>query len=489
MEIEKRLKVLFTASEVTPYAKTGGLADVAGSLPKALSELGNIDILTMMPRYNSINEENYSLKSLPHGIHFSMAGRIHGVGLKYIEHNEHCRTYFIENWDYFGRDGLYGYHDDALRFGFFGRAVLESAKALNFKPDIVHCNDWHTGLIPAYLKTFYRNDDFFKDTKSLFTIHNLGYQGVFAKELLPMLDFGWDEFKMERLEYWDRISFIKGGLSYADFINTVSKEYSREIQTQRYGEGLDGLLRSRQDVLYGIVNGLDYDVWNPSTDTEIAQNFDVSDIDKKADNKAALQREKNLAVDPQLPLIGIVSRLSYQKGLDLVANAVREMVPLGIQLVILGTGEEYLQNMFQGLANEFPNNLKVDLKFSESMARRIYAGSDMFIMPSRYEPCGLGQLISMRYGTIPIVRRTGGLVDTVEEYNPDTGDGTGFCFEDENPVALRSAIGKALNVYYQKDKWRKVILNAMSKDFSWKQSAKEYLELYTKALEPKRGIL
>ncbi len=487
MGMGKRLKVLFTASEITPYAKTGGLADVAGSLPQALCELGNADILTMMPKYKSISEERYDLKRLPQGIHFSMAGRLHGIGLKYIEHSEHCRTYFIENWDYFGRDGIYGYHDDALRFGFFGRAVLESAKALNFKPDIIHCNDWHTGLIPAYVKAFYAYyDDFFKDTATVFTVHNLGYQGVFPKEILPMLDLGWDEFKAEKLEYWDKVSFIKGGLTYSDVINTVSKQYSKEIQTPRYGEGLDGLLRSRQDVLYGIPNGLDYVEWNPATDTRIAQNFDLSSVDKKADNKADLQREKGLTVDPQIPLIGVVTRLSYMKGLDLVANAIREMASLGVQLIILGTGEDYLQNMFSGLANEFPNNFKFDMRFDSSMARRIYAGSDMFLMPSRYEPGGLGQLISMRYGTIPIVRRTGGLADTVEEYNPDTEDGTGFCFEDEHPGALMWAIGKALNIYNQKDKWRKIILNAMSKDFSWKHSAKEYLELYANALKMRR---
>ena len=485
MENRKKLKVLFTASEVSPYAKTGGLADVAGSLPKALSNLGEVEILTMLPMYKSINESKYEIKSMPRGIHFSMAGRIHGIGLKYIEHNENYKTYFIENWDYFGRDGIYGYHDDALRFGFFGRAVLESAKAINFNPDIVHCNDWHTGLIPVYLKSFYGNDDFFKDASSIFTVHNLGYQGVFSKELLPMLDLSWDEFKAEKLEYWDRISFIKGGLTYANIINTVSKQYSKEIQTQRYGETLDGLLRNRQNVLYGIVNGLDYEEWNPATDMDIAQNFNISNIDKKLDNKIALQKEKGLTVDPQIPLIGVVSRLSYQKGLDLVAYAVGKMASLGIQLVVLGIGEEYLQNLFNGLAGEFPNNLKIDLKFDSSLARRIYAGSDMFLMPSRYEPCGLGQLISMRYGTIPIVRKTGGLVDTVEEYDPNIDSGTGFCFEDEHPGALMWAIGKALDVYRQKDKWQKVILNAMSKDFSWKHSANEYLELYKKALMTK----
>jgi starch synthase len=485
LEAEKKLKVILTAAEVSPYAKTGGLADVAGSLPKALSSLGNIQILTMMPRYKSIDESKYELKSVPRGINFSMAGKIHGIGLKYIDYTNNCRIYFIENWDYFGRDGLYGYNDDALRFAFFARAVLESAKALDFKPDVIHCNDWHTGLIPTYLKTLYKNDDFFKNTATVFTIHNLGYQGVFPKELLPMIDVSWEEFKIERLEYWDRISFIKGGLVYSDVINTVSKQYSKEIQTQRYGENLDGLLRYRQNSLYGIVNGLDYDVWNPATDKEISQRYNPAKIDKKVENKIALQKEKNLKVDPDIPMLGVISRLSYQKGLDLIAYAAQEMVSIGIQLVILGTGEEYLQNLYKKLAYDFPDNIKIDLAFSEPIARRIYASSDIFLMPSRYEPCGLSQLIAMKYGTIPVVRKTGGLVDTVQEYDPGTGIGTGFFFEDEHPGALMWAIKKALDVFHQKEKWKQLIINAMTKDFSWANSAREYLELYKTAISGK----
>ena len=298
-----------------------------------------------------------------------------------------------------------------------------------------------------------------------------------------MLDLGWEEFKAEKLEFWDKISFIKGGLTYSDVINTVSREYSKEIQTPWYGENLDGLLSYRRDVLYGIVNGLDYDVWNPATDQAIARNYDASSIESKVENKLALQQENDIPQDPQIPLIGVVSRLSYQKGLDMIADAAHDMIHSGIQLVLLGTGDEYYQDRSRKLAYDFPSSVGINLAFDDSMARRIYAGSDMFLMPSRYEPCGLGQIISMRYGTIPIVRKTGGLADTVQQYDPDTGDGTGFCFHDEWPPALMSAVRKALEVYSDKDNWRRLIRNAMKADFSWANSAREYVNLYRKAIQ------
>jgi starch synthase len=480
---EKGLKVLLTASEMSPYAKTGGLADVVGSLPKALSNLGNVDVWTVIPKYKMIDDAGYGLKEVPGAIRFNMGGRVHEIRVKYLKLAEDWKAYFIDSEEYFGRDGLYGYHDDAGRFAFFARAVLEASKALNLKPDIIHCNDWHTGLVPTYLKTLYRSDPFFKGTATVFTVHNLGYQGVFPKEILPMLDLGWEEFKLGKLEFWDNISFIKGGLAYSDVINTVSKNYSEEIQTPWYGENLDGLLSYRRDALYGIVNGLDYDVWNPATDQAIARNYDISSIESKVENKLALQGENNMPEDPQTPLIGVVSRLTYQKGLDIVADAIHDMSHQGIQIVLLGTGDEHYQDRFRKLAYDFPSSVGVNLTFSDPMARRIYAGSDMFLMPSRYEPCGLGQLISMRYGTIPIVRRTGGLADTVQKYDPDTGQGTGFHFEEESPAALMSAVRKALEIYSDKDNWRRLVLNAMKADFSWTNSAREYVNLYRKAIQ------
>ena len=485
MGAENKLKVLLTASEMVPFAKTGGLADVAGSLPKALSDLGNVDLITVIPRYGFIDDAKFGLKDASDKVAFVMSGTPYEVKVKYTELG--WKAYLIENEGIMGRDEMYGYDDDAYRFAFFARAVLELAKILDFKPDVIHCNDWHTGMIPVYLKTMYRDDPFFKDTATVFTVHNLGYQGIFSKELLPFLDIGWEEFKMEKLEFWDNINFIKGGLAYADAINTVSREYSKEIQSPQYGEGLDGLLSYRKDVLYGIVNGLDYEVWNPATDRAIVRNYDASSIEKKIENKIALQKEIGVPQNPQTPMISIVSRLSYAKGLDMIAYAMHDISSLGVQLVLQGTGEGYYHELFQKLAHDFPENLHANLTFNDARARRIYAGSDMFLMPSRYEPCGLSQLISMRYGTIPIVHRTGGLADTVQEYDPGTGQGTGFLFEEESPAALISAVKKALSVYFDKDNWRKLILNAMEADFSWKKSAKEYVGLYKKATQIHAG--
>jgi len=488
MNSKRALRVLINASEMSPYIKTGGLADVTGSLPKALSDLGSVDVLTVIPKYKIIDDAAYDLKAAPEVASFyNLNGKFNEARLKYAEPDEGWRAYFTESDEYFNRDGVYGYEDDALRFAFFARAVIETAKSLNFKPDIIQCNDWHTGLIPVYLKTLYALDPFFKDTATVFTVHNLAYQGMFPKETLPMLDLGWEEFKMEKLEFWDRIGFVKGGLAYSDVINTVSKTYSQEIQTPGYGENLDALLRRRSDVLYGIVNGLDYEEWDPATDQDIVRNYDLSSIENKMENKLALQRENHLRQNPEIPLIGVVSRLTYQKGLDIIADAVHYVVHTGAQLVFLGTGDEYYQHLLQSLAYEFPASVRVNVAFDGPMARRIYAGSDMLLMPSRFEPCGLGQLIGMRYGTIPIARKTGGLADTVQHYDPGTGQGTGFCFEDGLPDALMWAIGRALEVYYDKDEWRRLIRNAMEADFSWAKSAREYVDLYREAMRIRSG--
>ncbi len=487
MNSKKDLRVLLVASEMTPYAKTGGLADVVGSLPKALNDLGNVDIRAVIPKYKIIDDAEYGLKEMTEAIHFSIGGRSHEVKIKYVDSAEGWKTYFIDSEEYFGRDGLYGYGDDAQRFALFSRAVLEMAKVLDFKPDIIHCNDWHTGLIPTYLKTIYSDDPFLKDSATIFTVHNLGYQGAFPKEVLPELGLGWEEFAPEKLEFWGEVCLIKGGLVYSDVINTVSQKYAEEIQTPQYGERLEGLLSDRKDVLHGIVNGLDYSVWDPATDRNIARNYDISSIDDKVENKIALQRENNMTEDPQAPLLGIVSRLSHQKGLDIVGDAVHDMISLGAQFVLLGTGDEGYHQLFQKLGDDFPDSIGINLLFSEALAQHIYAGSDMFLMPSRYEPCGLGQLISMRYGTIPIVRRTGGLADTVQEYDPETGNGTGFCFDDESPTALMSAVRRALEIYSDKDNWRKLVLNAMKADFSWENSAREYVNLYRAAITKHAG--
>lgn len=485
--LPEKLKVIHLASEMAPYAKTGGLADVVSELPRALSDFDNVDCYTVIPKYGFIDITG--MKEIPFDVYFTMTGISYSVKIKYLEINENLKIFFIESKDILGRDRMYGYADDGYRFAFFARAGLEMAKALNFKPDVVHCHDWHTAMIPVYLKTVYRDDPFFKDTATVFTIHNLGYQGIFSKELLPFLDIDWEEFKLERLEYWDNINFIKAGISYSDVISTVSKRYSEEIQTPDYGETLDRLLSQRKDFLFGIVNGIDYDIWNPATDKALVCNYDETSIDNKVKNKLALQKEMRLPEDPQKIVAGVVSRLSYQKGLDIIINSAHDMANLDIQIVALGTGEEFYQNMFKRIAYELPNNVSIMLEFNDPLARRIYAGSDIFLMPSRYEPCGLSQIIAMRYGTVPVVRRTGGLVDTVVDYyDQNSNSPTGFCFDEASPYGMMSAIKNVMNVFSDKDKWKELILNCMRKDFSWKHSAREYLELYKKAIEIHRSL-
>jgi len=483
MDSENKLKVMLAASEMTPYAKTGGLADVVSSLPKALADLRNVDAIAVIPKYGFIDDSYYSLKELPDTIRFTMSGFPYEIKVKYLEFPEGCKAYFLEHSGILSRSNIYGYNDDGYRFALFARACIELARFINFKPDVFHCHDWHAGMIPVYLKTIYREDPFFKDTATVFTIHNLGYQGIFPKELLPYIEVGWEEFKAEKLEFWDNVNFIKAGISYSDIVNTVSREYSREIQTPRYGEQLDSMLRYRANDLYGIVNGIDYNVWNPATDGEIPVRFDLSSTGRKVENKVALQKELRLPQDAQIPMMGFVSRLTYQKGPDLIAEATQEIVSMGAQIVLLGTGEEHYRYLFRKLAHDFPHNVRSETSFNDSLARRIYAGSDMFLMPSRYEPCGLSQLISMRYGTIPIARRTGGLADTVHEYDPVTGKGTGFLFEDESSYALVSAVKRAIDVYHNKNSWQKLITNAMESDFSWGNSAREYIDLYQKAIQ------
>jgi starch synthase len=482
MNLERNLNVLFSASEMAPYAKTGGLADVVSSLPKALINLG-IDARVAIPKYGFIDDSKYNLTEMPDRLKFSISGYNYEVKVKYNT-LDGLTTYFLEHDGILSRNDIYGYADDGYRFAFFSKACVELTKFLSFKPDVFHCHDWHVGLIPVYLKTAYRNDPFFKDIATVFTIHNLGYQGVFSKALLPYIEIGWDEFKVEKLEFWDSINFIKGGIAYSDIVNTVSREYSKEIQTPRHGEQLDNMLRSRADDLFGIVNGIDYNEWNPSTDKSIVVRYDLSSINDKVGNKIALQKEFGLPQDDKIPLLGYVSRLTYQKGPDLIAESAFEIISMGAQLVLLGTGDDYYCKVFQQLAESFPNNIKVNTSFNNSLAKRIYAGSDMFLMPSRYEPCGLSQLISMRYGTIPIVRRTGGLADTVQEFDPKSGNGTGFVFDGELSMDLVSAVRRAIDVYHgNKHGWQNIIANAMKSDFSWVNSAKEYADLYRRAIQ------
>jgi starch synthase len=458
---KKRLKVLFASSEAAPFSKTGGLADVAGSLPAALHKAG-IDIRVVTPRYKSVNISGRE-------------GRLSGA----------VPVYFIENDAYFMRDNLYGDHkgdypDNLDRFAFFSRRVLELLKEIDFKPDIIHCNDWQTALMPVYLKEIYKGDPFYAGIKTVLTIHNIAYQGLFPKSEFHKTGLLWDYFTMHRLEFYDMVNILKGGLVFADLITTVSPTYAREIQTPEFGYGLNGLLYERRGSLAGILNGIDYNQWNPAKDKELKCNFSASRLAGKYKDKLALQKRAGLKRGADIPLIGIVSRLADQKGLDLVSRIIRSLLAADTQFILLGTGEERYHRLFESIKKKFPGKASINLRFDALLAKEIYAGADMFLMPSRYEPCGLGQMISLRYGTIPIVRNTGGLADTITEYDPKTARGTGFVFERYDAGELLNAVKRAVDIYRQKGLWKKLAANAMRCDFSWDASAKRYLGLYKK---------
>ncbi|WP_027719471.1 glycogen synthase GlgA [Desulfovirgula thermocuniculi] len=485
---DRPLKVLFISSEVVPFAKTGGLADVAGSLPKALATVGNEgpghDVRIAMPHYKGIEGAAYRL-DFPvffQGRAETAIIRESGIEAHYKGEHRTVPVYLVDNHHYFYRDGLYMFPDEAARFAFFCRAVLEMLPRLNWQPDILHCNDWQTGPIPFFLKVRYRHDPFYHRMATVFTIHNLQYQGNFPKETLTLLGVGEEYFTPQLLEFYGTVSFMKMGILYADVITTVSRTYAAEIQRPEMGERMDGLLRKRSHDLYGIVNGINYHEFNPRTDPRIYRNYDVESIENKRENKVALQKEMNLPVR-DVPLLGMISRLVDQKGLDLVAEVADRLLSQDVQLVVLGSGDRYYEEMFREIQRRYPEKVGVYIGFNAILAQRIYAGADMFLMPSRFEPCGLGQLIAMRYGTVPVVRATGGLADTVVDYNPATGTGTGFVFYEYKGDAFYHALQRALFVYReQPEQWRRIVREGMERDFSWARSAVEYLQLYQEAL-------
>lgn len=485
---DRPLKVLFISSEVVPFAKTGGLADVAGSLPKALATVGNEgpghDVRIAMPHYKGIEGTTYRM-DFPvffNGRAETAIIRESSIEAQFKGEHRTVPVYLVDNHHYFYREGLYMFPDEAERFAFFCRAVLEMLPRLNWQPDILHCNDWQTGPIPFFLKVRYRHDPFYSRMATVFTIHNLQYQGNFPKETLTLLGVGEEYFTPHLLEFYGMASFMKMGILYADVINTVSRTYAMEIQRPEMGERMDGLLRKRSHDLYGIINGINYHEFNPRTDPRIYRNYDIETIENKKENKVALQKEMNLPVR-DVPLLGMISRLVNQKGLDLVAEIADRLLSQDVQLVVLGSGDRYYEDMFWEIQRHYPEKVGVYIGFNAILAQRIYAGADMFLMPSRFEPCGLGQLIAMRYGTVPIVRATGGLADTVVDYDPATGTGTGFVFYEYKADAFYHAIQRALSVYReQPEQWRKLIREGMERDFSWARSAVEYLQLYQEAL-------
>ncbi len=483
-----KLKVLLVASEAVPFAKTGGLADVVGSLPGALMKSG-CEVAVVLPKYKSISPEKFKLKLEVKGMNVPMGmGDMTADILSTRLGSTPGTAYFIQNERYFDREGFYGtaegdYHDNAERFAFFSRALFEMLKAIRWYPDILHLNDWQTGLAAVYLKTIYKSDPHFASTRSLFTIHNMAYQGLFPKYVLPMTGIGWEEFQHEKLEFYDQINFLKAGLVYADALSTVSENYAEEIQTEEFGHGLQGVLGTRASSIHGILNGIDYDEWNPATDKEIPAQYTLKNHEKKEVSKKKLTEELELPFKPDVPLVGLVSRLVDQKGLDLIAEVIESFLELDVQFVVLGTGELRYHTLFDSLRHRFPSKFAAVLKFDSRLAKLIYAGSDMFLMPSRFEPCGLGQMIAMKYGTIPIVRKTGGLADTVENLSLEGKKGTGFVFEQYRANELLFVIRRAVEAFHQPKLWKELVQRAMKQDFSWDVSAGKYKDLYNKMLK------
>lgn len=471
------LNILMVASEAAPFAKTGGLADVLGSLPSALIKQG-ADVRVIMPKYGTIPQK--LKESIVHNcyIFVRVGWRNLYCGIEQAQYNG-VTYYFVDNEYYFARDGLYGYGDDGERYAYFCRAVLEAIPYLDFQPDILHCHDWQAGMVPVLLEAQYRQMEKYRNIKTAFTIHNLRYQGVYGiPEMKEWFGLGDEFFTSDKLEFFRAASFLKGGLTYSHILTTVSETYAQEIKNPYYGERLYGLLNARSKDLYGIVNGIDYEEFNPMKDPFICQTFGKSKLNLKTANKLALQQELGLTVDEKIPVIGLISRLVDQKGLDLIACVFNEIMSEEVQFIILGTGDAKYEGLFKDAMYRYPGKVSANIRFDNTLAHKIYAAADFFLMPSLFEPCGLGQLISLRYGTLPIVRETGGLKDTVMAYNEATGEGNGFSFTNYNAHDMLHTIKRALEIGKKKTLMGKLRKSAMSCDYSWQNSAVRYMELY-----------
>jgi starch synthase len=474
-------KILFTASESVPFIKTGGLADVVGSLPKYFDK-SKYDVRVVLPKYPAINMKYKEKMVYLDCFGLDINGHHQYVGIFTCKYDD-VTFYFIDSEYYFSGESIYDGSPDwnIEKFAFFSKAVLCILPVINFRPDLIHCHDWQTGLIPVFLDNFRYLGEYYQGIKTIMTIHNLKFQGVWDPETVQRITQLPDYyFVPDKLEAYKDANLLKGGVVYADKVTTVSESYAQEIKTPFYGEGLDGLMNARSDDLVGIVNGLDYQVFNPQLDYRIARNFTVADFrEKKGKNKQSLQEEAGLPKDSKVMLIGMVSRLTGQKGFDLVEHVLEEICQENVQLIVLGTGEEKYENLFRHFAWKYPDKVSANIFYNETLSHQIYAGCDGFLMPSLFEPCGLSQLMSLRYGTIPIVRETGGLRDTVIPYNEYDKTGTGFGLVNYNAHEMLDTIRYAMNVYYgKKRQWNKMIERAMEQDFSWDSSTRKYEELY-----------
>ncbi len=489
-----KLKILFVVSEMEPFAKVGGLAEVIGTLSRRLSGL-DCDVRVVLPFYKQVEKNLRRLKLKARKLDKKVVLCIDWLaeeGELYEIKYRGVRVYLIENDKYFGRDQIYAtpkgeFEDNDNRFGFLSLGALEAAKTVNFKPDIIHCHDWQTALIPICLKwrKHLKDDEFFKDTKIIFTIHNIAYQGQFDKTILDKFGIPAYLFTAQGLELYGKVNLLKGGIMYSDLVTTVSPTFAEEIKKREYGHGMDAVLKwvsRKSNNLVGILDGIDYEVWNPETDKSIYNNYNSKDILPKAQNTLKLKRDLNLNESDEFPLLCFISKLTEQKGLDLLLDSLPQIFDLGYQVVIVGSGDERLERMVRRANRKFRKNLTISIKPSEELERRIYAGSDMLLMPSRFEPCGLAQIIALRYGTVPVVRGTGGLIDTVVDYNADKRNGNGFVFQEFSKISLLDALLRAISVYEDNKAWSKLISKGMKEDLSWKKSGKAYKDIYQKIL-------
>ena len=471
-------QVLFVTSEAVPFVKTGGLADVTGSLPAELAKVG-LDVRIILPKYGDI-PGHYKDKMEKVGemtVHMGWRQQYLGIE-KLVERG--ITYYFVDNEYYFKRKGIYGFFDDAERYAFFCRAVLECIPLLDFVPDILHCHDWHSGLVSVYLKDQYAQLPLYSKMKTVFTIHNLRFQGIFPPVIMEFLELGPEYLTNDKLEFFGNVNYLKAGIVYSDILTTVSPSYALEIQQPQFGEKLDGLLTARKNDLVGIINGIDQETYDPATDTSLAVNYNKMSPKRKLKNKTKLQEILGLPVNEEIPIIAMVTRMDRSKGLDLIAHVLDQSITQDVQFVVLGTGDETYQSMFRIANHRNPTKVSAQIYFDDHLSRQIYAGADIFLMPSLYEPCGIGQLVAMRYGCLPVVRETGGLKDTVFSYNEETGQGNGFSFTNYNADDMLYTIRRALALYQDKTAWYKLVRNAMKCDYSWKDSVLQYENIYNR---------
>ena len=477
------MKIFFVASEVAPFIKTGGLADVASSLPPALAAMGN-DVRVILPLYAGIGDQWRSQMTFVKYFYFRLGWRSSYCGLFQLERNG-VTYYFVDNETYFKRNGLYGHYDDGERFAYFSRAVIEVPAQIDWSPDVIHANDWETALVPIYLNDFRYMIPQLTKTKSVYTIHNIEYQGRFGRSIMEDV-FGLDagHFNERLLSYYGDVNLMKGAIYASDYVTTVSPTYANELQYSFYAHGLEGVITDNYYKMTGILNGLDMEATDPAKDPLIAANFSADDLSGKAKCKAALQEELGLKVDPNVPIIACISRLVGHKGYDLITNVFHRMMEEKVQFVVLGTGEWGFEEFFRNAAKQYPGRVSANIKYNAALSNRIYAGADIMLMPSVSEPCGLTQMFAMRYGTVPVVRLTGGLRDSVPSYNPATNEGLGFTFGNINADDMLDAVTRAVTVYYNdKDAWAGLMKRGMTFDFSWDKSAAEYLAIYKKITE------